>query len=478
MKKTVSVLCLILAVVMTYGYYQLAPVLQGGSGYAAKNICSGHFLSGFSGEQIVEQALLGASPLLGRISYQVNEQEHSVDTSLMGFFKRKAILVDGIGCTLLAAGDEAVQHRVEVNPVQPLDVNTPWPQGRAPANTATAYAQLLDEAFLEPSAESAQGQQPIADQTSASAEERPVKQPRNTKAVVIVHHGQLVAERYADGVNPDTPLIGWSMTKSVTSLLTGMLVKDGLLDIDQPAAVAQWQQDETDPRRAITLDQLLRMSSSLEFDETYDVLSDVSEMLSNQPDAAAFAASKPLIAEPGAVWSYSSGTTNIVSSIIRQTLGGELQAYYNFTRERLFNPLGIRSAVLETDASGTFIGSSYGYASARDWARLGQFCLQNGRWQGQQLLPENWIAYSAAPTPSNPGNDYGAQFWLNVNPQDSNRQRPWPSLPEDAFFFSGYQGQFVAVIPSKDLVVVRLGFTPNGNHGTEQLIAGVIDLLP
>jgi CubicO group peptidase (beta-lactamase class C family) len=456
MKKSFSVLGLALVLAGTYGYYQVAPVLQGASGYSAKNICSGHFLSGFSGDEIIDQALLGASPLLANITYQINEQEKRVDTSVMGFFNRRAILVDGIGCVLVSAGEDKTPHRVKIEDVQPLDENTLWPQGRAKSKTVKGYSQLLDEAFSEPSQD----------------------QLRNTKAVVVVHNGQIVAERYAEGVTESTPLIGWSMTKSVTSLLTGMLVKDRLLDISQPAAVAQWQQAESDPRQAITLDQLLRMSSSLEFNETYDVLSDVSEMLSNQPDTGGFAASKPLIAEPGEIWSYSSGTTNIVSSIIRQTLGGDLQAYYDFTRERLFNPLGIQSAVLEIDANGTFIGSSYGYASARDWARLGQFCLQNGSWQGQQLLPENWITYSTTPTPNNPGNDYGAQFWLNVAPTDSERQRSWPLLPTDAFFFSGYQGQVVAVVPSRDLVVVRLGFTPNGNHGTEQLIAGVIELLP
>ena len=455
MKKLLSALCLALMLAGTYGYQQFSPILLGASGYSAKNICSGHFLSGFSGDQIVEQALLGASPLLANISFQIDENKKYVDASVLGLFNRRAILVDGIGCVLVSAGEEETQHRVLVKDAEPLDENTLWPKGRAKSETAEKYSELLDDAFAE-SSESG---------------------PRETKAVVVVHHGQIVAERYSEGVTEHTPLIGWSMTKSISSLLIGMLVKDGMLDIYQPAPVAEWQLDESDPRRAITLDQLLRMSSSLEFNETYDALSDVSEMLSNQSDAGRFAASKPLMAEPGEVWSYSSGTTNILSSIIRQTLGGGLQDYYDFTRDRLFNPLGIKSAVLEVDANGTFIGSSYGYASARDWARLGQFCLQNGNWQGEQLLPEDWITYSTTPTANNPSNDYGAQFWLNVQPEDRQRRRAWPLLPTDAFFFSGYQGQFVAVVPSSSLVVVRLGFTPRGNHGTQELIAGVIELL-
>lgn len=144
MKKIVSVLCLALVLAGTYGYYQVAPVLQGASGYSAKNICSGHFLSGFSGDQIVEQALLGASPLLANISYQINEQEKRVDTSVMGFFNRRAILVDGIGCVLVSAGDEETQHRVSISDVQPLDESTLWPQGRAKSETVKKYSQLLD----------------------------------------------------------------------------------------------------------------------------------------------------------------------------------------------------------------------------------------------------------------------------------------------------------------------------------------------
>ena len=298
--------------------------------------------------------------------------------------------------------------------------------------------------------------------------------PRNTKAVVVIHKGKLIAEHYAKGVDSSTPLIGWSMTKSITGLLVGMLVKDSALDINKPAEVPAWQKQAGDERAQITLDQLLRMSSGLAFDETYNISSDVQNMLSNEENAGEYAASLPLKYNPDTHWSYSSGTTNIISLIIKNAVGGNLQDYYRFVQNRLFAPLGISTATMEIDAGGTFVGSSYSYLSARDWARLGQFALQNGNWKNQQLLPINWMSYSTTPTPTNDTNNYGAQFWLNHNPVNKEKKRSWPLLPSDTYNMSGYQGQSVVIIPSKDLVVVRLGFTPAGNTGVEEMIVDVL----
>lgn len=185
----------------------------------------------------------------------------------------------------------------------------------------------------------------------------------------------------------------------------------------------------------------------------------------------------PLEWVPDTKWSYSSGTTNIVAGILKKASGGSLQSHYDYVQDRLFGPLGISSAILETDANGTFIGSSYSYLSARDWALLGQFCLQNGAWNDEQLLPQNWITYVTTPTLTNPGNDYGAHFWLNAVPVDESQPQAWATLPADAYFMSGFQGQFVAVIPSSDLVVVRLGFTSGRDDGVEDLIRGAIALV-
>jgi len=452
LRKIILGLFVIALAGLVYVYLSYGAIARTGSGYAAKNICSGYFLSGFSPETMKREALAGASDALAAVSHQLDQDKQTVTTKLYGLFERRAIYTKGIGCTLLPAGESDASMPVTALPELVIRDDLPWPQGSAAPDLTDRYDALLDAAF---------------------AEEDP-EQPRNTKAIVVVHQGRLIAEKYADGVTPETPLIGWSMAKSVTALMVGVLVGDGVLDLAAPAPVPAWQSASQDRRADITLDQLLRMSSGLEFEETYEVATDVTQMLSNEPDAAAFAAAKPLIGPPDTIWSYSSGTTNIVSAIVRRSVGDSLQDYYAFSQERLFRPLGIRTATLESDRSGNFIGSSYLYASARDWARLGQFCLQNGNWNGQQILPEGWMDYLVTPTPTTDTNIYGAHFWLNRDPDDASQQRPFPSLPTDAYYMGGYQGQVVLVIPSQDLVIARFGFTPQRNDGVEELASKII----
>lgn len=450
MKKATAGLSVILLVVFGVGLYRLSPTLSGASGYAAKNLCSGHFVSGFSGASVMDEALLGASPTLGIVSYTINAEHRRVDTHVYGFFHRRSVYEESTGCTLLATGQDELSRPRITRSTEPAP--QPLPNG---GKVSPALEGLLEAAFVEPEGNGS----------------------RHTKAVVILHKGQIIAERYAEGVDENTPLIGWSMSKSITGLTTGLMVGDGTLDPAAPAAVALWHEAPDDPRANITLDHLLRMSSGLVFNETYATGSDVTYMLSNAGDAGAFAADMPLEAEPDTKWSYSSGTSNIVAGILKDASGGNLQSHYDYVHERLFEPLGISSAILETDAAGTFIGSSYSYLTARDWARLGQFCLQDGAWNGEQLLPQNWITYVTTPTHTNPGNDYGAHFWLNAAPEGESQPHAWATLPTDAYFMSGFQGQFVAVVPSADLVVVRLGFTSGVDNGVEDLIRGAIALI-
>lgn len=455
MKKIALAALALLLAGAAYFYFSFAGVARAGSGYSAKNICSGYFLSGFSPETMKSEALIGASETLANISYKLDEEQRSVTTRLYGLFERRAIYTPGIGCTLLSSGEKRAEMPVTALPDLSVSGDLNWPLGSGSGDVTNEYDDLLDALF---------------------AEEDPAR-PRNTKAVVVVHEGRLIAEKYADSVTPETPLIGWSMAKSVTALMVGILVKDGVLNPEAPAAVPAWQIELEDPRAEITLDQLLRMSSGLKFDETYSVATDVTQMLSNESDAAAFAASMPLEGPPDTIWSYSSGTTNIVSGIIRRSVGDTLQDYYAFSQERLFRPLSIRTAVLESDRDGTFIGSSYLYASARDWARLGQFMLQDGVWDGQALLPDGWTEYLITPTPTTKGNEYGAHVWLNRDPEDPTRQRLFPTLPDDAYYMGGYQGQVVLVIPSHDLIITRFGFTPARNDGVEALAAELISRL-
>ena len=221
------------------------------------------------------------------------------------------------------------------------------------------------------------------------------KRLRRTRAIVVLRDGEIVAEQYAPGFSAATPLPAWSMTKSVLNALIGILVGEQRLSITDTALLPQWQ--PPDPRAAITLEDLLRMRSGLKFSEVYaNFSSDVIEMLFNQPDAARYAARQPLDFAPGTTWSYASGTSNILSAIVRRVVGEP--DYWDWPRRVLFDPLGMPSAILEPDASGTFVCSSFMLATARDWARFGQLFLQDGVWNGQRILPDGWVSFSTTPT--------------------------------------------------------------------------------
>ena len=294
--------------------------------------------------------------------------------------------------------------------------------------------------------------------------------------MIVLHGGRPVAERYAAGFDARTPLIGWSMTKSVIATLIGIQVMHGHLDPESPAPVPEWSDDE---RAAITLDHLLRMTSGLGFKERNGAFGDSAAMLFRSRSAADYAAHSALAHLPGSFWSYSSGTSNLLSAILRSSLDGDLRAYHRFPRQALFDRIGMRSAVLETDAAGDFVGSSFSYATARDWARFGLLYARDGVWQGERLLPEGWVARARRPTPPAPRGSYGAHWWLNAGAPGDPRDRPYPSLPTDLFYASGYEGQSVVVLPSHALVVVRLGQSvPEQAFDLEAFLHAVLAAFP
>jgi CubicO group peptidase (beta-lactamase class C family) len=264
-----------------------------------------------------------------------------------------------------------------------------------------------------------------------------------------VHRGRIIAERSAAPYSVHAPLYGASMSKTVTAMLIGVLIGEGRLSLEQNGLRPEWR-DPNDQRHRITLDQLMRMSSGLSFTEVYEGASDVNRMLSIEPDAAAYAAAQPLSADSGTRWSYSSGTTNILMAVVRESFGGDDQAYWRLPHTALFRALGCRSAVFQTDTSGTFVGSSYLFASARDWARFGLLLLEDGVWQGERLLPEGWVDYMRTPAPADPERRYGAQTWL-VGAASHDEPAP-------VFEMRGYGGQFVTIVPDAELVVVRRGW--------------------
>jgi len=317
-----------------------------------------------------------------------------------------------------------------------------WPDGNAVATDAALDRLLADDTLAGP----------------------------GMRAIVVVNRGRIVAERYGAGFSATTPLLGWSMTKSVLAGLVGMLVKEGRLTLDQSAG---WAALGGGGRERIRIADLLAMSSGLRFNEAYGTVSDVTRMLYLQPDMAGFASRQPLAHPAGEFWSYSSGTANILSRIAQDAAGPLAQAY---PVEKLFIPLGMTSATMETDEHGTLVGSSYMYASARDWARYGQFLLQGGVWRGQELLPRGYVAMMASPVAAS-GGEYGhGLVWLWASDAVTAGQNPDISygFPADTFWMEGHDGQITAIIPSRELVVVRLGLTPVRDHYLPQPLVKAI----
>jgi len=427
-----------------YAFYYGSQVAAIGMAYKAKVLCSSVYISKRNPQDVMREELEG---IINIIEADIDYDSKSVTTSLFGFPNQRAVYRKQLGCTLLAgATEEDVLSGAREATVSPSP-NFVKPQPYA------GFTKPGDEPPPEVSVSM------LSKVVDAAFSERDFGDPVRTRAVVIVYDGQIIAERYAPGISAETALPGWSMSKSVTSALVGILVKQGKLSIYDPVQLAEWSGAD-DPRKTITLDQLLRMCSGLAFDErSGPVVSDVNRMLLRSQNASSYAINQPLQYKPGSHWHYSSGTTNIISRVIRDSVGGSIVDYHNFPRKSLFEKIGMSSAIIEVDASGTFVGSSYMYATARDWARFGLLYLHDGVWDGERILPSNWVRYSVTPSPTAPDGQYGAHFWTNGFPGTDVRARPLKGLPEDTYYASGYEGQYIVIIPSHKLVVVRLGQT-------------------
>jgi CubicO group peptidase (beta-lactamase class C family) len=428
---------------VTWYLGRVAPVA---TGYPAKLICSGHFVADRAIEDVTRD--LPDNPLVPLLRVAADDSEGTVRVSLLGVWSSMAYFSPGVGCTL---ADQRPTFTAP-DPVTHEDPDAPWPAGEGPAELpetvdAVELERAIDVAFLEDDAEGRR---------------------RNTRAVVVVKDGQLIAERYGDGFDADTPLLGWSMTKSVANAMVGRLVLEGVLALEDARLLPGWAADD---RAGITVEHLLQMTDGLEFEEVYDPDTDATTMLFTPRDTGAFAADKPLIHPPGTAWAYSSGTTNILCDVAHQAsgLGPEM------ARELVFAPLGMTSAVMEPDVSDALVCSSNLYATGRDWARFGQWFLQEGEWEDERLLPDGWVEYSTSAVDVATDSPYGAQWWLNEGPDGDLRMA---GVPADAYWASGTEGQQVVVIPSEDLVVVRLGFSgafSGIEWGLEPLLTGVID---
>ena len=458
---------LLALLMLTVGGLLVVGIPQNAAGMAAKGICSAAFVAGRPTQNLMAQDVLPASPVLSLISISIDEINHSVTARFAGLVTRRAVLLRQRGCVLDLEPDPLAK------PYTPAaDLNRAWPQGEAAVPVvdwgtgvdAVKLKQVVDAAFIGAG-------DPLA---------------ANARGLAVVQHGRMLVLRDAPGFAAGTALHGWSMTKTVTGMLTHKLAAEAALPLEaavvdafpagrEPTWVADWRKDD---RRSIKVSDLLYMRDGLATTEDYAPWGSVPHMLWGTPDAAAWAASHPAEAPAGTRWRYLSATANLLAAVARGRFASDAE-YWAYPRKALFDPIGAKTAVLETDSAGNWVGSSYLWASVGDWARLGQLMLRDGQWGEQQVLPAGWLKRaSTQASAEGDGRGYGAMSWLFGNPQ-AGECKAQAGVPSDTVVMAGHWGQIVAVVPSRDAVVVRLGWTfKHGQFNECQFIADVLSALP
>jgi len=417
---------LFLIVVITIVVLINYPKLDLISGFAAKSVASAHFIDGRSlavieaGDNDISMVDLAANV--------IDEKNQSASASVYGLKTRKAIYREGLGAVLI---DENFDVNAPYNVPKRNFTNNqlPFPYGNnEPKDTVFAN---VDYSKLEKAINNA-------------FDEKGTKMKR-TRSTIVIYKDKIIAEKYDTGFTKNSKILGWSMTKSITATMFGILQKQGKFDIYKPAPITEWKNDS---RSKITTNDLLHMNSGLEWEEKYDKISDATKMLFQAKDMTFSQIDKPAVAKPNMLWNYSSGTTNLLSGILRKQFKTQ-QEYLDFWYSNLIDKIGMHSMLIETDMAGNFVGSSYGWATTRDWAKFGLLYLHKGNWNGEQIFDESWAKYVATPTNTSEGR-YGGHFWLNAGGF-------YPDAPRDLYSCNGFQGQVVFIIPSLDLVIVRMG---------------------
>lgn len=421
----------------------LTPII---TGYAAKNLASDIFV-GNRTQESVENTDLNFS----FIKFTKNTVDYNKKEVVSRFLwaSSKAIYIDGFGCILVRGNEADIRNRPYKKVTLPkINPDTlAWPAGDKLSDTIpSGIDQIkLNEAIIKA----------FNDSTGN----------KGTFAIAIAYKNQLIAEKYSKGFSEKNRFLSWSMAKSITHALVGIMIKKGEMDIKQPVDIAEWEKDK---RADINLENLMHMNSGLDWNEDYGNLSDVTIMLHKAADMAEFTYKKALKTSPNSEWVYNSGATNIVSYLIRKKFANDAE-YFAFPRHELFNPLGMRSAIFETDAAGNFAGSSYVYASIRDYVRFGLLYLNKGNWLGNQILPVGWTDYAAHPANGSKGK-YGSFFWLN-------QSGDYPDVPKDLFMCRGHDGQYIYIIPSLQLVVVRTGFSKKNDFNSQQFLSSIVKII-
>ncbi|WP_026210464.1 serine hydrolase domain-containing protein [Flexithrix dorotheae] len=424
--------------------YSRLPII---TGYAAKNMCSCVFVADREAAMVEQEDLNFFLVQYAKVN--VDEKRKTATATVLGLAKETAVFREGLGCTLITDDTNEEELRKSSlllsKPTKSHLDTISWPVGN-----------LLNSS-LPKSIDS--------DKLNRAVQKAFDSPDKKTRAVVVVYKDKLVAEKYAEGFDENTPQLGWSMTKSIINALTGIMVKNGKLTLEGSVPIKEWSNDD---RSFINLKNLLQMSSGLDWEENYNDISNATRMLYLEGDQYNYAIGNKLIGgiHPGEEWYYSSGTTNIISGLIKNQFPNT-QAYWHFHYDSLFHKIGMYSAVMEPDPSGTFIGSSYCYATPRDWAKFGMLYLNDGVWMDERILPEGWVEFTKSPV-NNSGKEYGAQFWLNAGSK-------LPDVPKDVYFCDGFQGQRVFIIPSHEMVVVRLGISNNMDFN--EFLVEILDAL-
>jgi len=370
----------------------------------------------------------------------VISRSHDRRSSALALLAIVAIPLGVVAPTTVAAYDLAPLHAQPEGVPWPTDQ---WPLGELPiALDRASFDRLVEELF-----------EPRGNRGGL----------RDTRALLIVQGGRLVFERYAEGFGPESRFQSWSMAKSITNAFAGVLVRQGRLDIGERADVPEWSRSD-DPRREITLTHMLQMRSGLDngdgFGQGEVLYAYISRLIFGEGAAAPadYATRVPLIEPVGTHWAYSTGTSILIASLCGRVVGGGTVGTRDFLREEIFLPIGMASAQPEFAASGEFIGGAFVHARARDWARFGYLYLRDGIWNGRRILPEGWVDFSRTPNPAENNGMHGAHFWVNSPPTEEQWQL-LPGAPESAFAAEGAYFQMVAIVPTLDLVAVRLGET-------------------
>ncbi|MDO9237599.1 MAG: serine hydrolase [Aquabacterium sp.] len=435
--------------------------IPAGNGFTSLDICTRTNVSGDAFKHVRDDYTAPMVQPLPMVWFIVNKPGTNVTTSAAGLlYPRIGAYRKGMGCTVIR--NAAAERALRAQPFAPIATKAastaPWPAGEGSAEVSLLTSD--QQATLTRHADA------LFKETETNTAKR-----TNSYALLVAKNGHLVFERYASNYNREQRQIGWSMTKSLTAIVAGLMEKDGQISADAPVGLKSWSGTA---KAAITWRQLLNMASGLQWDESGATSpNDVYEMLFNNEDDAAYAANKPQAYAPGSHYTYNTGAQTIAMAAMKEKLGGTHQAIYNYYQTKLFAPLGIRNGIVEPDYAGTPIGGARGVLRPVDWLRLGQLLVNEGAWNGQQMLSRNWVNFMMTPSPANPA--YAGSIWTKSwsDLPDSLRAR----LPDDTVFFAGLQGQFVVMIPSHQLLLARMGVTFDPAKTNQDVFSTVADLV-